>query len=107
MTWSAHQLRAEDEKFVSCLVDLLWYIDGHHDVFKNRFNSILASVAQFSGYNTLKHRKRSLHNMSASVLRELANRCLQGSYWLTASSWKSWKATLRCLQHRFQTMPHT
>ena len=103
MTWSAHQLRAEDEKFVSCLVDLLWYIDGHHDVFKNRFNSIPASVAQFSGYNTpeaSKYCKRSLHNMSASVLRELANsifRCLQGSYWLTASSWKSWKGDIEVL----------
>ena len=30
MTWSAHQVAAEGEKFVSCLVDLLWYIDGHH-----------------------------------------------------------------------------
>ena len=94
---------AEGEKFVSCLVDLLWYIDGHHDVFKNRFNSIPASVAQFSGYNTpeaSKHRKRSLCNMSASVLHELANsmfRCLQGSYWLTAPSWKSWKGDIEVL----------
>ena len=41
-------MRAEGEKFVSCLVDLMWYINGHHDIFKHRFNTIPASVAQFS-----------------------------------------------------------
>ena len=103
MTWSAHQVAAEGEKFVSCLVDLLWYIDGHHEVFKNRFNTIPPSISQFSGYNipeASKHRKRSLQNMSAPILREYANnmfRCLQGSYWVTNPNWKSWKGDVEVL----------
>ena len=103
MSHNAHQVAAEGEKFVLCLVDLLWYIDGHHEVFKNRFNAIPASVSQFSGYNipeASNHRKRSLQNMSASVLRELANsmfRCLQGSCWLPTPSWKSWKGDIEVL----------
>ena len=103
LTWCAQQVATEGERFVACLVDLMWYIDGHHEVFQHRSNAIPSSVSQFSGYNIpelSKHRKRSLQNMSSPILNDHANnifKCLQGSYWMTNSRWNSWKGDLESL----------
>ena len=100
LTWCAQQVATEGERFVACLVDLMWYIDGHHEVFQHRSNAIPSSVSQFPGYNIpelSKHRKRSLQNMSSPILNDHANnifKCLQGSYWMTNSRWNSWKGDL-------------
>jgi hypothetical protein len=74
-------------KFVSCLVDCLWYIDGHIEVFEKQGCKIPDFVSLFDGYNkpeASKHRKRSRENMSASVIRTHSSTlftCLQSTYW--------------------------
>ena len=37
MTWCAQQVATEGVRFVACLVDLMWYIDGHHESFPTPF----------------------------------------------------------------------
>ena len=76
MMWYANEVADDGEKFLANMLDLLWYIDGHHDVFNRRNKKIPESWSRFSGYNTpeaSKHRKRSIQNLSAPVLREHAN----------------------------------
>ena len=44
------------------MVDILWYIDGHHATFNDRNKKIPVDL--------LKHRKIQIENMSALALRE-------------------------------------
>ena len=63
MMWYANEVADDGEKFLANMLDLLWYIDGHHDVFNRRNKKIPESWSRFSGYNTpeaSKHRKRSI-----------------------------------------------
>ena len=57
--------------FLLKLCDVLWYIDGHHEVFANCSLPIPDIFKSFTGYNTpklSKHRKRKASNMSYDVL---------------------------------------
>ena len=96
------QVSSSGETFVASLVNTLWYIDGHHHVFNERSHKIPTIFEKFMGYNTpetSKHRKRSIQNMSGSILREYSNdlySCLQSSFWAT-SNWKSLKPDMGLL----------
>jgi len=102
MMWYADEVADDGEKFLANMVDLLWYIDSHRDVFKHRNKKIPDNWSKFSGYNipeASKHRKRSIQNMSAPVLREHSNNlfnCLQRKFWLR-SNWQPWKADVESL----------
>lgn len=78
--------------FVTDLCNLLWYIDGHHDVFSSRSCSIPTLFSKFVGFNIperSKHRKRSPTNMSREKLLEYAS-VLQKyvlSSWMQQAAW--------------------
>ena len=47
------------EQLVQGLNEMLWYVDGHHKVFKSRSGEISSVVGSFTGHNlpeTSKHR---------------------------------------------------
>ena len=37
--------------FIDTFMDVLWYIDGHHDTFQSRSCSMPANIKVFQGYN--------------------------------------------------------
>ena len=60
-----NEVATHGEELVSCLTETLWYIDGHHDIFKSRSFPIPDCFDTFTGYNTpeaSKHRKRQIGN---------------------------------------------
>ena len=75
------------KKFVACLVDCLWYLDGRKHVLEKQGCKFPNFMCAFEGYNkpeASKHRKRSIENMCSSVLRTHSQSlysCLQNVYW--------------------------
>jgi hypothetical protein len=75
-------------KLVLLLRDILWYVDGHHHVFKERALAIPSIFTCFTLYNTpqlSKHRKRLTSNISAEQLESFA---LDISQVLHCSMWE-------------------
>ena len=74
-------------EFHKCTYYALWTIDGHHHVFSNQSVVDPSVYLNFVGYNRpelSKHRKRTVSNISGSVLRSVSSHllhCLQASYW--------------------------
>ena len=67
LSWKSCDIPSIGEQLVGNLTETLWYVDGHHDVFKNRGFQIPGVFSCFTGYNTpeaSKHRKRQVGNMS-------------------------------------------
>ena len=85
--WNQLDVDGVGIRFVSALVDTLWYIDGHHQVFEKQGLKIPDVFSPFVGYNVpeaSKHRKRSATNMSECTIHShaaLLFGCLQGIYW--------------------------
>ena len=76
LTWHADELSSSGEAFVKVIVDTLWLIDGHHDVFGERNLRIPTYFSSFSGYNVpgmSKHRKHERTNMFALSLNVCAS----------------------------------
>jgi hypothetical protein len=84
------------DRLVRALCDTLWYIDGHHDVFRQRAIVIPSVFNPFQGYNCpekTKHRKRQLTNMASDQLHHLASELLtllQANYW-EREYWREFK----------------
>lgn len=55
MMWYANEVADDGEKFLANMVDLLWYIDGHHDVFNCRNKKSLKAGQDFLDIPFLKH----------------------------------------------------
>ena len=58
---------------ITDLCNVLWYIDGHHEVLASRSCPIPSLFKSFVGFNKpelSKHRKRSISNMSKDKLLE-------------------------------------
>ena len=87
MSWRGGEADSSGRKFVSVLVDCLWYIDGRIHVFEKQGCKLPDFVSSFKGYNKpelSKHRKRGVENMCASVIRAHSSSlfsCLQSVYW--------------------------
>ena len=100
VAWYTSEVDGAGKRFVSALVDTLWYIDGHHDVFEKQSCKIPSVFTSFAGYNTPhapKHRKRSAANMSGSSISSHASTlfgCLQAGNTL---NFRSLKQLLRSL----------
>ena len=64
------------EKLVHTLMEIVWYIDGHHHLLSERSTvSVPSMFKQFQGYNKpelSKHRKRSQSNLSSITLEHHA-----------------------------------
>ena len=90
------------EQFVQRLTETLWYVDGHHEVFKSRGGEIPSVFSSFTGYNlpeASKHRKRQIGNMSREVLQQHSRQlflCLQASYW-ERSIWQPFRSDVETL----------
>ena len=75
------------EQIVQALTNILWYVDGHHEVLKSRACEVPSVFNGFVGYNVRemsKHRKRHVGHMSSEVLQQHAKQlflCLQAPYW--------------------------
>ena len=70
-----HEPLKYGKPFITNLCNLLWFIDGHHDVFRSRSCTIPTYFSKFVGFNRpelSKHRKRSISNMSREKLLEHA-----------------------------------
>ena len=64
MKWYASDVVADGERLLSNMVDLLWYIDGHHAIFNGKNKK---TFSRFIGYNipeNSKYRKRQIDNVS-------------------------------------------
>lgn len=78
--------------FVQDLCKVLWYLDGHHQVFASRSCPIPALFSQFVGFNRpelSKHRKRSMSNLSRDKIDEFST-MLQDysmSSWMQQEEW--------------------
>ena len=81
------EVTSQGQSFISALTDALWTVDGRHHVFSNQSVLIPSVFFNFVGYNRpelSKHRKRTVSNISGSVLRSVSSHllhCLQASYW--------------------------
>ena len=85
--------------FVVDLCNLLWFIDGHHDVFASRSCPIPLFFSTFVGYNRpelSKHRRRSVSNMSRDKLLEHAATLQEHatSSWIQQPEWRIFKDAL-------------
>ena len=71
------------EQIVQAHTNILWYVDGHHEVLKSRACEVPSVFNGFVGYNVpemSKHRIRHVGNMSGEVLQQYAKQlflCLQ------------------------------
>ena len=50
----------------------LWYVNGHHHTFADRYHPIPSLFEGFTGYNTPELSKRSHANLNADTLRSHA-----------------------------------
>jgi hypothetical protein len=67
------KLNVLGKTFIKVLVDILWYIDGHHEVLAKRGHKIPPLFHHFIGYNnpeSSKHRKRNLQNLLELTISE-------------------------------------
>lgn len=87
LSWKACDVPSLGEQLVAILMETLWYVDGHHEVFKSQSIDIPNLFSAFTGYNppeVSKHRKREVGNLSAEVLQKHSSQlftCVQCSYW--------------------------
>lgn len=85
--WKSGEVSSVGCSFVQALTNTLWTIDGHHEVFRQQGFMVPSTFGAFVGYNypeLSKHRKLTIANLSASVLKSLDSHlfdCLQGMYW--------------------------
>ena len=85
--------------FICDLSNVLWYIDGHHEVLASRSCPIPSLFKSFVGFNKpelSKHRKRSISNMSKDKLVEYST-VLQNyvvSSWIQQAEWSFLKEGL-------------
>ena len=89
LSWKSCEIPSVDEQLVGNLTEILWYVDGHHDVFKDRGFQIPGVFSSFVGYNTpeaSKHRKRQVGNMSGETLANHAKHLLRAYSVLTGAS---------------------
>ncbi len=88
------------KKFIKDLCNVLWYIDGHHDVFSSRSCAIPQYFSLvFVGFNMphlSKHRKRSISNMSRDKLLEFSFILQEHamSSWIQQPQWGAFKEAL-------------
>lgn len=62
--------------FLKKLTNILWYIDGHHDVIGERSSKIPDAFSRFNGYNcpqTSKHRKCTKENLKREEISTRAH----------------------------------
>lgn len=87
LSWKGSEADGCGKKFVTVLVDCLWYVDGRIHVFEKQGYKLPEFISSFQGYNKpelSKHRKRVAENMSASVIRAHSSSlftCLQHVCW--------------------------
>uniref|UniRef100_A0A1X7SEY3 Uncharacterized protein n=1 Tax=Amphimedon queenslandica TaxID=400682 RepID=A0A1X7SEY3_AMPQE len=85
--------------FICDLCNVLWYVDGHHEVLASRSCPIPSLFKSFVGFNKpelSKHRKRSISNMSKDKLVEYST-ILQNyvvSSWIQQAEWSFLKEGL-------------
>ena len=85
--------------FISDLCNVLWYVDGHHEVLASRSCPIPSLFKSFVGFNKpelSKLRKRSISNMSKDKLLEYST-VLQNyvlSSWIQQTEWSFLKEGL-------------
>ena len=88
------------DRFASSITEALWYLDGHHDLLSERSTTIPDFFSQFQGYNQperSKHRKRTMTNLSYSVLEQhvdVLSSCLQCTYWDSSLPWRQFKTVV-------------
>jgi hypothetical protein len=73
LSWNDPELYGKP--FIQDLCNLLWYIDGHHDVLASRSCQIPVFFSRFVGFNKpelSKHRKRSISNLSQEKIDEFS-----------------------------------
>ncbi|XP_072026783.1 uncharacterized protein [Amphiura filiformis] len=82
---------SDAQAFVQAILDILWYIDGHHQTLANRVK-IPKLFEKFEGYNVpekMKKRKRERENLKVDRLTDLAYRLsrFQTRSWMKVSNW--------------------
>ncbi|XP_019855512.1 PREDICTED: uncharacterized protein LOC109584273 [Amphimedon queenslandica] len=88
--------------FLLDLSNVLWYLDGHHDVLASRSCPIPILFKPFVGFNRpelSKHRKRSISNMSRDKLLEYSSLLQEHvmSSWMQQTEWTFFRNELIAL----------
>ena len=87
LKFTSDEIDTNGKALVVLLCDILWHIDGHHHVFKQRSAEIPSVFSQFTYYNTpelSKHRKRRTCNLSADLIQQHVlelTTVLHAKYW--------------------------
>jgi len=87
---------------VKTLVDVLWYLDGHHNTLIKQSCPIPSHFANFVGFNKpelSKHRKHQNTNLSCDTLHSLSCllfNALQSVFW-TKKKWNVFKKEIETL----------
>lgn len=85
--WHSSEVQRCGTALLKGLLDLLWYIDGHHHVFNQQSCPIPSVFADFQGFNRPElhgHRKRDSAKMSRVELEaycQAVYHCFLSDYW--------------------------
>ena len=90
------------KKFISNLCDVLWYIDGHHEILEPRSCAIPTPLNTFTGYNTpekSKHRKQQAGNLNVDVLLKHVDMLKESQItsWIQQSRWNELQESIHTL----------
>lgn len=87
LKWRSYTASTHGTHFVRTLTNVLWYIDGHHDVLQKQSLTIPKVFQNFTGYNMpeqSKHRKHRMQNLEQPKLASLSSELyelLLAPYW--------------------------
>ena len=91
--WQSDEIDTQGKKMCRKLTDVLWTLDGHHDILSKQSCTVPVSFSRFQGYNTPqkhKHRKRVISNLDGDVIQSHSSSLfdlLHASFW-NRSKWQ-------------------
>ena len=89
-------------RLLKCIRDILWYIDGAHQILGQHSRGVPAIFSKYNGYNVpkkSKHRKRNLTNLSLNQLNHMSKSLvavLQEKAW-GRDKWRDFKPDVLAL----------
>lgn len=97
LDWRSDEIKTQGHLCVRKLTEVLWILDGHHDVLSEQCCPVPETFHGFQGYNNPtqhKHRKRVISNLESGVLHKQSSSLfdlLHAPFW----SLRKWQAFRR------------
>ena len=102
LNWRSEEIDTQGRMCVRKLTNILWILDGHHDVLAKQSCPVPDTFSRFQGYNTPqkhKHRKRSISNLDGDTIRchsSFLFDLLHAPFW-TRHKWQALKKDVELL----------